>query len=468
MKNREKYILPALLFLVVFAIEALFQRYTAIIQGHNSLFLLTGDYFRETFAAPWPLSHILESFFLQFYEIPMVGPMINALATTLIFLLFNFILQRIRIPFHNLIAVAGACVCWIFAAMATTPLLLYKVLLISSGVAPAALLLKKREIVRAGVWEIAVVGLFIITAALFISLSKETRSVETTAKVRYATWRGDWNTVLENVTPQSSIDRPELMPYAFLAMGFTGELGQRLFSYPIQKIEDFDMEGIQSIEGNYFNSLLNYYMGNYNEALHHIFQYSCHFPHGMTNFSLSQMIRYNNALGNYTMVRKYAQILSHSPRYSPSARKLLKRFEGVQDSIPPAGHLSSGARTTTNNPQYDLLQLSLAGINSPIAQERFLCYLMLQGDLQYFVEAFSIFHWERIPRHYEEALLLAGVNPNKFGISITSQRLFNEISSAMAQMDMPAVDRMAKGTYWEYHFRKQKEGAFESGLEFDL
>jgi hypothetical protein len=473
MKNRGKYIIAALLFAVVFCIGALFQRYTAIIQGQNSLFLFTGDYFRETFAASWPLSHLLESFFLQFYEIPMVGPLLNALIVTLIFLLYSFFSQRISSPFpivevfQIVDAVALACFSWIYASMAETPLILFKILLISFGLALVALFAKKKEAAKLKIWKIAVIAVFGIGSALFISISKDIRSDETTAKVRYATYKGDWNKVLDNVTPQSSIDRPEMMPYAFLAMGFTGELGDRLFTYPIKNIEEFDMEGLHTVEGNYFNSLLNYYMGNHNEAIHHIFQYSCHFPHGMTHFSLSQLIRYNNSLGNYTMVRKYAQILSRSPRYSSSARKLLKRFEGAQDSLPPAGHLSSSAHTTTNNPPHDLIQLSLAGINSRIAQERFLCYLMLQGSLEYFVEAFKIFKWERIPRHYEEALLLIGVNPDEFGISAGSQRLFNVITSAMMQLDMPTVDRMAKGTYWEYHFYKQKEGAFESGLDLD-
>jgi len=467
MKNRGKYIIAALLFAVVFCIGALFQRYTAIIQGQNSLFLFTGDYFRETFAASWPLSHLLESFFLQFYEIPMVGPLLTALIVTLIFFLFHFFLQRIKAHFPIPEAVIIASVFWVLAARAETPIFLYRMLLISSAHAFAGLFLKKKESAGLRKWEIAVTGVVIIGAALFVSLGKNIRSTETTAKVRYATYKGDWNKVLDNVTPQSSIDRPEMMPYAFLAMGFTGDLGERLFTYPIKNIEEFDMEGLHTVEGNYFNSLLNYYMGNHNEAIHHIFQYSCHFPHGMTHFSLSQLIRYNNSLGNYTMVRKYAQILSRSPRYSSSARKLLKRFEGAQDSLPPAGHLSSSAHTTTNNPPHDLIQLSLAGINSRIAQERFLCYLMLQGSLEYFVEAFRIFKWERIPRHYEEALLLIGVDPDEFGISAGSQRLFNVITSAMMQLDMPTVDRMAKGTYWEYHFHKQKEGAFESGLDLD-
>jgi hypothetical protein len=101
MKNRGKYIIAALLFAVVFCIGALFQRYTAIIQGQNSLFLFTGDYFRETFAASWPLSHLLESFFLQFYEIPMVGPLLNALIVTLIFLLYSFFLTTHKFPFPN-------------------------------------------------------------------------------------------------------------------------------------------------------------------------------------------------------------------------------------------------------------------------------------------------------------------------------------------------------------------------------
>ena len=138
----------------------------------------------------------------------------------------------------------------------------------------------------------------------------------------------------------------------------------------------------------------------------------------------------------------------------------------AQDSLPPAGHLSSSAHTTTNNPPHDLIQLSLAGINSRIAQERFLCYLMLQGSLEYFVEAFRIFKWERIPRHYEEALLLIGVDPDDRYLSRLTATLQRD-NFCNDATGYAYVDRMAKGTYWEYHFHKQKEGAFESGLDLD-
>ena len=152
MKNRGKYIIAALLFAVVFCIGALFQRYTAIIQGQNSLFLFTGDYFRETFATSWPLSHLLESFFVQFYEIPMVGPLLTALIVTLIFLLYNFFSQRISSPFpivevfQIVDAVALSCFSWIYASMAETPLILFKILLISLGLAIVALFAKKKRL----------------------------------------------------------------------------------------------------------------------------------------------------------------------------------------------------------------------------------------------------------------------------------------------------------------------------------
>ncbi len=458
MKKRGKYIVAAVLFVAVFAIGALFQNFTSIMQGRNALFLLTGDYFREAFAGRWPLSNILASFFIQFYDIPMVGPLLNALVVTLIFFLFHYFLQSIKAHFPIPEAVIIASVFWVLAARAETPILLYRMLIISSIHAFAGLFLKKKESAGLRKWEIAVIGVVIIGTALFVSLGKDIRSTETTAEVQHAAWKGEWKKVLEIVTPESSEKEPKLMPYAFLAMGYTGELGERLFSYPIRGVEDFDMEEVHTVEGCYFNSILNNCMGNYNEAIHHIFQYSCHFPLGTTHFSLSQLIRYNHSLGNFTMMRKYAQILSHSPRYFGSARRLLKRIEGAQDSIPPAGHLSHEAHTTTNNTPYDLLQLSLAGINSGIAQERYMCYMLLTGDLKSFVEAFSVYEWYRIPRHYEEALLIAGVDPRVHGISPETEQRFKQLSKVMAQMDVITLDLMTKGTFWNYHLHNQLKG----------
>ena len=83
------------------------------------------------------------------------------------------------------------------------------------------------------------------------------RDAERLAKVQVNARRLRWNKVLEAATPEASASDPRLMPFAFLALGETGGLGDMLFKYPVSGPEDFDMEGDNSLTGCLFNSLLS-------------------------------------------------------------------------------------------------------------------------------------------------------------------------------------------------------------------
>ena len=61
---------PVLLFVGVFLVTLLAQKYTFFAQEQNGLFLLTGDYFAQRFAGSLPVSGIIGDFLSQFSAFP--------------------------------------------------------------------------------------------------------------------------------------------------------------------------------------------------------------------------------------------------------------------------------------------------------------------------------------------------------------------------------------------------------------
>ena len=122
----------------------------------------------------------------------------------------------------------------------------------------------------------------------------------------------------------------------------------------------------------------------------------------------------------------------------------------------------------TNNPQYNLAQMGTLGMSSGISINRFLCYQLLQGNLEGFRNSFEALGWQAgtVPVHYQEALLLAGADPGAIGASEERVRRFSDFISAMSNMDNATVQSTARGTYWEYYLKVQEREFF--GDDSDL
>ena len=169
------------------------------------------------------------------------------------------------------------------------------------------------------------------------------------------------------------------------------------------------------------------------------------------------MIRYNAEKGDYTLVRKYAGILKRNPKNHSAARGILRRYASAADVTDTLGHSSATARMVTNNPRYNLAQMGVLGMSSGISINRFLCYQLLEGDLEGFRDSFEALGWQAgsVPVHYQEAMLLAGADPGVIGASEEMVRRFSDFLSAMSNMDNATVQSAARGTYWEYYLKVQ-------------
>lgn len=453
---KKSAIIPAALFVAVALVSLLCQSATLDLQANFGLFLLTPDYLRETLSYPWPISTLLSSFLVQFYDIPVVGELITAALITCIYLCTNALLRRCRIPMHRVVALAGACVCWWFAARQETNWLPVCIALISAVAALLSLILKKCEPKALALPEALVAVVILAAACTSIATSKDIRRQERVASVQIDARRHRWDEVLKVATVDNARDDARLIPFAALALGEKDLLGERIFQYPLAGPQSFDFEGENSQIGSFYNSLLNECLGSPNEALHHIFQFSCHLPHTLSHVSLYQMVKYNIEGGNIALARKYAEVLRHSPRNRGTAAKMLRLYADtpVQDTTYRANPVS---RVVTNNPAYNLGQYQLAGLASSHLAQRFLCYMLLQGDLDGFRDAFGALDWtgRQIPVHYQEALLLAGIDPDAIGVSQERQSRFAAFVNAMQAGDRDAVQSAARGTYWAYYLAVQ-------------
>lgn len=320
----KKLLIPALLFVAVFLTGMLCAGHIFIHQGQFSLFLLTPDYFAQVFSEPFPITHIIVSFVTQFFDIPAVGPAVVAALVIAAYALLRALLRKLKV-----------------ADRLSVSLL--------SGI--------------------------VLACCAFVIISPAIREKNRHCAMEQFARQHQWDRILKKADIRTAEKDRFVIPYALLALNAKGQLVERMDMYPIKGLEDLDMEGVQTREGYWFSSILDECLGNYNEALHHLFQASCTLNQGMSQISLYQLIRFNLENQNYTMVRKYAEILRHNPRNAALARKIIRTYAGRQDR--PDTPDKADAKVVTNAPVYNLALLRQAGIQSDMANERLAAYMKL-------------------------------------------------------------------------------------------
>lgn len=319
----RKYIIPASLFASVFLTGLIFASHIFIHIGQQSLFLLTPDYFAQVFREPFPITHIVVSFFTQFFDIPAVGPLVAAAVVLAIYFLFCAI-------FHEW-SMRGKLYC------ALVP---------------------------------------ILAACCFVAASPTVRRADRHYAIEQYARQHQWDRILK-IAPFTVAEKDRtVIPYAMLALNAKGQLMEKMDAYPLKGPQDLDMEGSLTREAYWFSSILDECLGNYNEAIHHLFQASCTMPYGMSHITLYQLIRFNIENENYTLARKYARILRRNPRNSVMAGRILKSLEGKHDRA-ESPDTAASAPVVTDSPMYNLAMLRQAGIHSAMANERLAAYIKL-------------------------------------------------------------------------------------------
>ena len=449
----KKIISPLIVFAGAFLATLLLQKNSFVIQEYDGLFLLSGDYFSDMLRTPFPISGIIGDFLTQFFRFGVYAPLIVAVGVAAAFLMLRSILSRFSLD-GDIIPTVLSCALWVFIAFAPTARRGVAAVLILFLVWLASWLLPKKEPLRQlPLWLDVTVSLVITCGVfLFLVLNGGIRERERTASLRVAAVMSDWDRVLAIATPERCSVDPDMMPYAFLALGEKGRLGNDLFRYPVKSQDDFDFSASAEDYGRYFyNGILYETLQCPNEAIHNYFQLATYQDHGQSFLVLRRLLSDYYQTGNYDLASKYAAVLSRSTLHSQYVRHFTERMATGTPREADSIEFRKNIPLITHDPLTNLILLGAGGINAPASLDRVLCSLLLQRDLENFQAVFASARdrYENIPRYYEEALVLAGSTED---ISARTLQRYSSFQGEILAQPGAGIPETFSDTFWYYYF----------------
>ncbi|MCQ2145430.1 MAG: DUF6057 family protein [Bacteroidales bacterium] len=415
--------IPCVIFAVVWYVSSHVLRYTMLMQEQKGIFLNTPDYYRQLFADSWPIATLISDFLVQFYRVPGVGAAISALIVTLAYIGACRLLRFL--PLNKILGTVAGAASWIAIAHANTPrtgvFILFAsmlALLVSTFIPYDKITVKLplKDKFKAAMEGICVA--LIVVAGVLVVRNEKIRENERWYAVEYLTRVHDWSTVLAIATPQLCKSDMSYVPYALLALNASGQLGERLFDYPITGPESFGETAGDNWSAFSLRSVIYETIGCPNEAIHQAFQLGMALPHGTSFGILRQLIRLEIEKGDYQLAIKHAEILGRSPfnkKTAQAARKMA--IESSRSGSEVADDKGRESDTMiSNSSRYNLsgILLNCKDANSAAA-DRLLAHFLIIGDMDSFRKTISEFYGAidpgRLPKYFRQAITQGTIQP---------------------------------------------------------
>lgn len=375
----RKFISPVLVALAAFLTTIYFQPFTVLRQEGLGLFLNTPDFYRDLLFDSFPLSNLIGSFLVQFYSNVYAGAAIIAVLSLAVYFLSRGILSSFGVRIDALSALCAG-VAWFFIAKAASPAMGVAIILISAAVlALLSVFFRKKKpgIVLAPAVDTAASAAVTLAAALVIIFNPTIREGEKWSAIEFAAVQGEWDYLLKRATPEEAYKDMQVVPYALLALNATGQLADRLGEYPLMENFGLDYGDEVTYRRSLFDAVLYSRLGCWNEAIHRTHQCGDYLPHCTCFRTLRMLVQQNYALGDSLLVVKYCDILDKSLLHKGFTTYF--RENPCPQRVPDTPEESSRAQLITTRDQMEImLRLGRAGIDSPMAMERYYAYYKLR------------------------------------------------------------------------------------------
>lgn len=274
----------------------------------------------------------------------------------------------------------------------------------------------------------------------------------------------EWDRLLEVVTPEAAAEDPVRRRYALLALSETGQLADRMFEYGVESPDDFFFPHSDDFVGIYFNSLFYENLGIDNEVVHMMYLLNEHSVFGFSFRTLRRMADAFLRQGDAVLAEKYLNVLSSSVCNGGWVRSRMAQLDDLKSgAVRPdpfvAGDLCVGSQAEAPI-LMDMYSLSQAEPDNRKYVDLLLCGFLSAGLLDDFEKMFAEFaprfyaDAERLPAHYEEALLLVSLrNPElagRYKINPAKKREFDRFSQFMNKGLRGAVKQNWPNSFWAY------------------
>lgn len=343
--------------------------------------------------------------------------------------------------------------------------LLYGAGLLSTGLAYFA-----RKITKKGKRLFYLCELAVIVAACVLGVKYGyQKNTEYFLRMDRAAECGDWEEVLEVAESLEQWSREEFF-YVSLALANRGELGEKLFNYPVWGIGCLYLPRSLDYHISVVGSEFYYRLKIPNEALHWTLQAAIASPVGINFRTLKRLIDVNIQKGDNRLADKYLAILEHSTVHGEWVGNRRAQMQAPQtERVLPNEYIDFfiGGRPFLS----DMARVLDAGRSPEMTLDYILCGLLLNKDVSKFCQLFSHFYRKadgrKIPKAYEEAILtaLAMGNPDlsETMVSVERRKAFADYNALLRhagknKKEAAEIMKGFKDTWWYYcHFVETKD-----------
>lgn len=439
--------------------------YLRMLEGFD-FFTTLPDFKELNLEIPKPVFMYISAFLQQFYAIPAVGAVIQALLTLLLVFCIDTLIRAffkdsdrlywisfIAAPFFTALlckelALTGALVCLAATAGATAAL-------------RVATLKMKPFIPQPKLFHRCWIGAVIVAGSVAASgyvIFTSQRGFEKMSRLDYLVETQDWDEILDTVTPNDAIRNEYMRKCAVLALIQTDQLADKAFMYGLSGMGDFIYFKPEAPMLRNFNMRFYSNLDMYSPAIYYSYQQATLFLLGMTFDAARSLADIYLKIKDYALAKKYLEILSNTTCNKGWVKDRLPALEAIRNATPE--YAANPAKDLFGLLEYDLPVMMDRYPEDNRYLHMYLCGLLAdkQGGLFYeiFCETLASEYADgkKMPKAYQEAVLMAlSSRPEemkKHNIDPEMKDKFLDFVKLIGSGRDAVAKRKYAGSYWAY------------------
>jgi len=320
---------------------------------------------------------------------------------------------------------------------------------------------RRRRIPASGTLTYILPCLLLGLCFYFGAFNSKIRTVENNYRLDRLADMQNWDRLLKSISPSETLTSPIRLRLALLALSEKNLLAERLFAYGVTEPNCFIYKNHNELFCHIFNSQFFSALGFYNETIHHAFEAGMQSPRGVSFRSLRTITDACLYLGNKPLSEKYLEIMSHTCTYGKwvRSRERYLASENFKQEQPTGKEFFIGAHSFLS----DIARIIDRYPDNRKAIDYLLCGLLISKDTEMFISVFNMHNIKEIyagklPRHYEEALLVAGTQhpelTQKYAISKDRLAQFVEFHNLLNSgiNNRKLLEQKYRDSFWYYYY----------------
>lgn len=469
--SRLLILVSVVLFLIFWSVWFFCYRHYLIWLEGYSFFSTLPDFLTQYFDAKEGIPGYIGAFLHQFYAMPALGAVIQSFLAVWPAVCAGIILLRLFRNPEGLLWIALLPLAYVTYRQ-YWDLHMYHTIIANAVSTLLMLAAVAVTAIRRPQWNVPgwlsnkYVNYVLILAATILSvyfltgLYPSNKVHEEYAKLEYLGENHRWKDILETVSPKDAKEDEFKRAYALLALSESGLLADYAFRYGLDGQDNFVFsDKIDPLYLNY-NALFYQCHDMHNAVIHQAYQQGVQSVTGVSFSTLRRLADTYIELKDYSLAKKYVDILSHSTCHRSWVKVRLSKLEEIRNAVPAYEY--DQYKATISNFAHTISSMVDRNRNNRKYADLLLCSLLADEEGEQFKQIFRYVAERQypagtpIPRLYEEALILiAMVDPGVlagYQISEDTRSRFADYVGLMNAGRGTQALRKHADTYWAYSY----------------